>query len=193
MQWKLNYFLLRLPPEKRSLRAYVSILYADPRMKVYIQSRKVQTKRLLDSLYATKRYNFASKTFRTRAERDLAKAKSDVKVGKILLINLIFYATLRACVCLWVVCRSIAELRAKEAESKARDCELRYEDSKDPEHLVSLYFFNLLPFVCVVCILVWFENARNHYFQLKRLKNVVFQIFVSSLIIWVGVVGICNQ
>lgn len=72
----------RLPPEKRSLRAYVSILYADPRMKVYIQSRKVQTKRLLDTLYAVKRYNFASKTFRTRAERELAKAKEDVKVGR---------------------------------------------------------------------------------------------------------------
>ena len=71
----------RLPPEKRSLRAYVSILYADPRMKVYIQSRKVQTKRLLDTLYASKRYNYASKTFRMRAERELAKAKEDVKVG----------------------------------------------------------------------------------------------------------------
>ncbi|VDL95436.1 unnamed protein product [Schistocephalus solidus] len=99
---------IELPPEKRSLRAYVSILYADPRMKVYIQGRKVQTKRLLDILYAARRYNFASKTFRMRAERDLAKAKNDVK---------------------------IAELRAREAESKARDCELRYEGSKDPEHL----------------------------------------------------------
>ncbi|VDD78335.1 unnamed protein product, partial [Mesocestoides corti] len=71
-----------MEPHKRSLRAYVSILYADPRMKVHIQCRKVQTKRLLDTLYAVKRYNFASKTFRTRAERDLAKAKNDVKVGK---------------------------------------------------------------------------------------------------------------
>lgn len=50
-------------------------------MKVYIQSRKVQTKRLLDTLYATKRYNFASKTFRTRAERELNKIKEEVKVG----------------------------------------------------------------------------------------------------------------
>ncbi|KAL7062046.1 hypothetical protein AAHC03_0620 [Spirometra sp. Aus1] len=99
---------IELPPEKRSLRAYVSILYADPRMKVYIQGRKVQTKRLLDILYAARRYNFASKTFRMRAERDLAKAKNDVK---------------------------IAELRARESESKAKDCELRYEGSKDPEHL----------------------------------------------------------
>ncbi len=32
---------------------------------------------------------------------------------------------------------SLADMRAREAESKARDCELRYEDSKDPEHLVS--------------------------------------------------------
>ncbi|KAF8566595.1 hypothetical protein P879_04884 [Paragonimus westermani] len=71
-----------LPPERRSLRAYVSILYSDPRMKVYLQGRKVQTKRLLSTLHSTRRYNFASKTFRTRAEADLAKAKNDVKIGK---------------------------------------------------------------------------------------------------------------
>ncbi|VDN98027.1 unnamed protein product [Rodentolepis nana] len=99
---------IELPPEKRSLRAYVSILYSDPRMKVYIQSRKVQTKRLLDTLYATKRYNFASKTFRTRAERELNKIKEEVKV---------------------------AEMIAREAESKARDFELRHGSSRDPEHL----------------------------------------------------------
>ncbi|CAH8570481.1 unnamed protein product [Schistosoma intercalatum] len=97
-----------LPPERRSLRAYVSILYSDPRMKVYLQGRKVQTKRLLATLHSTRKYNFASKTFRTRAEADLAKAKNDVR---------------------------IAELRAQEAESKARDCELRYQGSEDPEHL----------------------------------------------------------
>ncbi|KAH8872604.1 ATPase MORC2 [Schistosoma japonicum] len=100
--------VLRLPPERRSLRAYVSILYSDPRMKVYLQGRKVQTKRLLATLHSTRKYNFASKTFRTRAEADLAKAKNDVR---------------------------IAELRAQEAESKARDCELRYQGSEDPEHL----------------------------------------------------------
>lgn len=99
---------LMLPPERRSLRAYISILYSDPRMKVYLQGRKVQTKRLLATLYNPRKYNFASKTFRTRAEADLSKAKNDVK---------------------------IAELRAQEAESKARDCELRYQGSEDPEHL----------------------------------------------------------
>ncbi|KAF6769214.1 hypothetical protein AHF37_12445 [Paragonimus kellicotti] len=30
---------------------------------------------------------------------------------------------------------SLAELRAQESESKARDCELRYQGSEDPEHL----------------------------------------------------------
>lgn len=72
----------RVPLEKRSLRAYVSILYSDPRMKVYLQGRKVQTKRLLATLHSARKYNFASKTFRTRAEADLAKAKNDVKIGK---------------------------------------------------------------------------------------------------------------
>ncbi|VDD77768.1 unnamed protein product [Mesocestoides corti] len=116
---------IQLPPEKRSLRAYVSILYADPRMKVHIQCRKVQTKRLLDTLYAVKRYNFASKTFRTRAERDLANPKTTSKLDVqfyIFIVNIYAYAHL-------------PELRAKEAESKARDCELRYANSRDPEHL----------------------------------------------------------
>ncbi|CAH8870281.1 unnamed protein product [Trichobilharzia szidati] len=72
-----------LPPERRSLRAYVSILYSDPRMKVYLQGRKVQTKRLLATLHSARKYNFASKTFRTRAEADLAKAKNDVRIAEL--------------------------------------------------------------------------------------------------------------
>ncbi len=51
-------------------------------MKVYIQSRKVQTKRLLDTLYASKRYVYHCNTFKKRAENDLTKAKNEVKVGK---------------------------------------------------------------------------------------------------------------
>lgn len=41
-------------PERMSFKAYVSILYLDPRMIVYVQGKKVRTKRLADSLYKPK-------------------------------------------------------------------------------------------------------------------------------------------
>lgn len=46
--------LLSLVPERRSFRAYTSVLYAEPKMKIYIQGHKVHTKRLAYSLYKPK-------------------------------------------------------------------------------------------------------------------------------------------
>lgn len=76
-----NLLFCRLPLERRSLRAYVSILYVDPRMKVYIQGKKVQTKRLISCLYRPRMYNYASRTFKSRAEQETNKAKEDAKIG----------------------------------------------------------------------------------------------------------------
>jgi len=38
-------------PERVSFKAYASILYLDPHMKVYVQGRKIRTKRLACTLY----------------------------------------------------------------------------------------------------------------------------------------------
>ena len=82
--------------ERKSFRAYVAILYMDPRMKVYIQGKKVRTKRLASCLYKPKLYKYSSNRFKSRAESDAKKALEDAKA---------------------------AELRAKEAQSKAKDLE----------------------------------------------------------------------
>ncbi|XP_064652426.1 ATPase MORC2-like isoform X2 [Lineus longissimus] len=82
-----------LLPERRSFRAYTSILYADPRMKIYIQGRKVRTKRLASCLYRPKMYKYSSNRFRARSELEVKKSIDDAK---------------------------IAEMRAKEADSKAK-------------------------------------------------------------------------
>lgn len=121
-------------------------------MKVYIQSRKVQTKRLLDTLYATKRYSYASKTFRTRAERELAKIKEEVKVG---MYNYLLFASSPFIffVLLLTCCTIPAEMIAREAESKARDFELRHANSKDPEHIVSLLFSVFILYYRFLCLL----------------------------------------
>lgn len=85
-----------LMPERKSFRAYTAILYMDPRMKIYIQGKKVRTKRLACCLYKPKLYQYSSSRFKTRAELDVAKSKEDAKN---------------------------ADFRAKEAESKAKHIE----------------------------------------------------------------------
>ncbi|XP_057267298.1 ATPase MORC2 isoform X1 [Pezoporus wallicus] len=85
-------------PERRSFRAYAAVLYIDPRMRIFINGHKVQTKRLSCCLYKPRMYKYTSNRFKTRAEQEVKKAEHMAK---------------------------IAEEKAREAESKARALELR--------------------------------------------------------------------
>ena len=69
-------------PERKSFRAYAAILYVDPRMKIYIQGKKVRTKRLASCLYKPKVYKYSSNRFRSRAETELKKAQDESRNGK---------------------------------------------------------------------------------------------------------------
>ena len=80
-------------PERKSFRAYAAVLYMDPRMRIYIQNKKVRTKRLACSLYKSKMYKYSSNRFKTRAENE-AKKSIDEALS--------------------------AENKAREAESKAK-------------------------------------------------------------------------
>ncbi|KAL5016011.1 hypothetical protein ScPMuIL_005600 [Solemya velum] len=100
-----------LMPERRSFRAYTSILYMDPRMKVYIQGKKVRTKRLACSLYKPRLYKYSSNRFRTRSENEAKKAKEEAK---------------------------IADNRAREAESKAKNLENKHGHTTAKEHRAEL-------------------------------------------------------
>lgn len=92
-------------PERVSFKAYVSILYLDPRMKVYIQGKKVRTKRLAYSLYKPKMYKYSSTRFKKRSEDEVRKAEHEYK---------------------------LAEERWREAESDSKDLEMKVTIKANP-------------------------------------------------------------
>ncbi|XP_064613507.1 ATPase MORC2-like [Liolophura sinensis] len=98
-------------PERRSFRAYAAILYMEPRMKVYIQGKKVRTKRLASCLHKCRQYKYSSNRFRSRAENEAKKAEDEAKA---------------------------AENKAREAESKAKNLEGRYGSSMSREQRAEL-------------------------------------------------------
>ncbi|CAF1551832.1 unnamed protein product [Adineta steineri] len=68
-----------IPPEYRSFRAYVSILYCEPRMRITIQQRRVITKRLPHTLYKPRQYQFKSTRFKTRSEQEIKKCEQELE------------------------------------------------------------------------------------------------------------------
>jgi len=74
-------------PERKSFRAYASILYLEPRMRVYIQGRKVRTKRLVNTLYKPRMYRYSSARFKARSEGEAKRAEEDAKSSELLVIN----------------------------------------------------------------------------------------------------------
>ncbi len=80
----------RLMPERRSFRAYTSVLYVDPRMRIYIQGKKVTTKRLIHCLYKPRMYKYSSARFKTRSENEAKKAQEAARSGIKIWILLLF-------------------------------------------------------------------------------------------------------
>jgi hypothetical protein len=72
----------RAPLEKKSFRAYTSILYFNPRMKVNIQGCRVASRRLQQCLYKSRLYHFTSKRFKTRSEQDATQAEEQAKLAE---------------------------------------------------------------------------------------------------------------
>nr|CAB3263903.1 MORC family CW-type zinc finger protein 2 [Phallusia mammillata] len=100
-------------PERVSFKAYASILYLDPRMKVYVQGKKIRTKRLACTLYKPRMYKFSSARFKKRSEEEVMKAEQEYR---------------------------IAEEKAREAESVSRDLERKVTMKANPrkEELIEL-------------------------------------------------------
>uniref|UniRef100_UPI00358F9886 ATPase MORC2 n=1 Tax=Myxine glutinosa TaxID=7769 RepID=UPI00358F9886 len=88
--------------ERRSFRAYTAVLYIEPRMRIFIQSQKVRTKRLVSCLSKPRMYKYFSNRFKTRTEQE---AKKRDRLAK------------------------LAEEKAREADSKARDLARKLESS----------------------------------------------------------------
>ncbi|KAH9524273.1 ATPase morc2 [Bulinus truncatus] len=100
-----------LMPERKSFRAYAAILYMDPRMRIYLQNKKVRTKRLACTLYKSKLYKYSSNRFKTRAENEAKRAIDEALA---------------------------AENRAREAESKSKNLENKVGSSTNKEQRASL-------------------------------------------------------
>ncbi|KAM6223981.1 MORC family CW-type zinc finger protein 1 [Rhynchocyon petersi] len=72
-------------PERSSLRAYTSVLYFDPRMRIFIQARRVQTKHLCHCLYRPRKYLYVASSFRGKMKNEVKKAEEAVKIAELVL------------------------------------------------------------------------------------------------------------
>lgn len=69
-------------PAHKSFREYVSILYDDPRMSIYIQNKRVTTKILEKTLYLPAVYTYAGKMFKANAIRSREEAEDKLRIAK---------------------------------------------------------------------------------------------------------------
>lgn len=138
--------------EHKSFRHYVSILYLNPKMKIYIQNKKVRTKMLDRCLYRQYKYSYASTKFKKRAEAEAAKAEMQLKKLKADLLEADSklqdfigknsskppgYHTQ-----LTILRRKKDEL-LECVESKKNEVETKTKSSKDPKKLEFIFGINL--------------------------------------------------
>jgi hypothetical protein len=68
--------------EHKSFKAYLSILYSTPKMKIYINNKKVQTKMLDKTLYKTAKYTYTSTRFKNKALASIKQTENELKIAK---------------------------------------------------------------------------------------------------------------
>jgi len=56
-------------------------------MRVYIQGRKVRTKRLVNTMFKPRLYRYSSARFKARSEAEVKRAEEDAKSGELLISN----------------------------------------------------------------------------------------------------------
>ena len=66
-------------PQRVSFKDYLSILYCEPRMKIYVQNELVRTRKLQHCLYKPKSYIYTSNRFKNRSEIEAAAAEKAAK------------------------------------------------------------------------------------------------------------------
>ncbi|XP_006759633.1 PREDICTED: LOW QUALITY PROTEIN: MORC family CW-type zinc finger protein 1 [Myotis davidii] len=72
-------------PERCSFRAYTSVLYFDPRMRIFIQAKKVKTKHLCHCLYKPRKYLYITSSFKGAFKNEVKKAEEAVKIAELVL------------------------------------------------------------------------------------------------------------
>ncbi|KAK6055850.1 SNARE domain protein [Cooperia oncophora] len=72
---RLSNFEEQREEERNSLRAYLSVLYLNPRMKVYLRGKKVLTKRILSTLLYPYRYNYTAKNLKAVPTKEFERSR----------------------------------------------------------------------------------------------------------------------
>ncbi|XP_076966454.1 MORC family CW-type zinc finger protein 1 [Callospermophilus lateralis] len=70
-------------PERWSFRAYTSVLYFDPWMRIFIQAKRVQTKHLCYCLYQPRKYLYVTCSFKGTLKNEVKKAEEAVKIAEL--------------------------------------------------------------------------------------------------------------
>ncbi|XP_055275368.1 MORC family CW-type zinc finger protein 1 [Moschus berezovskii] len=72
-------------PERWSFRAYSSVLYFDPWMRIFIQAKRVRTKYLCYCLYRPRKYLYVTSSFKGAFKCEVKNAEEAVKRAKLIL------------------------------------------------------------------------------------------------------------
>ncbi|ELK18150.1 MORC family CW-type zinc finger protein 1 [Pteropus alecto] len=72
-------------PERWSFRAYTSVLYFDPWMRIFIQAKRVKTKHLCYCLYRPRKYLYVTSSFKGTFKNEVKKAEEAVKMAELIL------------------------------------------------------------------------------------------------------------
>ncbi|KAM5275750.1 MORC family CW-type zinc finger protein 1 [Hipposideros larvatus] len=72
-------------PERWSFRAYTSVLYFDPGMRIFIQAKRVKTKYLCYCLYRPRKYLYVTSSFKGAFKKEVKKAEEAVKIAELIL------------------------------------------------------------------------------------------------------------
>ncbi|CAJ0600033.1 unnamed protein product [Cylicocyclus nassatus] len=79
---RLSNFEEQREEERNSLRAYLSVLYLNPRMKIYLRKKKVLTTRIMSTLLYPYRYSYAAKNLKTCALKEYERCEQKVREVK---------------------------------------------------------------------------------------------------------------
>ncbi|XP_064230659.1 MORC family CW-type zinc finger protein 1 isoform X1 [Aotus nancymaae] len=72
-------------PERWSFRAYTSVLYFNPWMRIFIQAKRVKTKHLGYCLYRPRKYLYVSSSFKGAFKNEVQKAEEAVRIAEFVL------------------------------------------------------------------------------------------------------------
>ncbi|XP_047303924.1 MORC family CW-type zinc finger protein 1 isoform X6 [Homo sapiens] len=72
-------------PARWSFRAYTSVLYFNPWMRIFIQAKRVKTKHLCYCLYRPRKYLYVTSSFKGAFKDEVKKAEEAVKIAESIL------------------------------------------------------------------------------------------------------------